>query len=125
MGVLIVICINLKIKSIITIEEGSGLDLIIQERNSQIQDHNYTIKGDYEKWKNGELLTFARHIILAGDDKFLSKITTPEVLWNIFTKPREEQLAVAAALTAAHIDLLRYSKKVEEFNTNPLENEEE
>jgi hypothetical protein len=99
----------------IEIFKMTGIELIAKERNSQIVDHGYTVEKDYERWKNGELLVFARHIILAESDKQLDKITTPEVLWHIFTKPREEQLAVAGALVAAHIELIQYTKKVEQL----------
>lgn len=89
----------------------SGIELIVQERNKQLQ-HGYTADHD-KKYDDGALLVLAEFLMKGEDDaekdnlghELVSSMGfEQEYIAKLWKLPRKRQLTIAAALIAAEID---------------------
>jgi hypothetical protein len=85
----------------------TGIELIAKERQEQIEKHGHTLEND-DKLVNGELLKFARYLI-SSDGEYFPPINRwhKDFVYQMFLKPRIEQLQIAGAFIAAEIDRLQ------------------
>jgi hypothetical protein len=100
----------------------SGIELIAQERQRQIEKEGWTAEHD-SRHKNEELAWVACYyampgiiVYVDGNDPAISPETMYPVTWNECwakrdKKSRTQQLAVAGALIAAEIDRLNKQEK--------------
>lgn len=86
----------------------TGVELIAQERDEQIEKHGFTVGRDVVE-NRGEQLTEAVIKLL---DENSDRMNYPEgwseiVWWRMMSKPYKERLIIAGALLAAEIDRLQ------------------
>lgn len=92
----------------------TGIELIAQERQEQIEKHGHTTDLDIKINCHGELHTAAR-ALLSGDDR--KRVTKMPISWDdescfrMARKDYKERLIIAGALIAAEID------RIESINT--------
>lgn len=98
----------------------TGVELIAQERDEQINKHGFSIEKDKEFYQEKELLSAALCCLFQDESLFLDQDTPahPADYWpgnwddkfldNISRKNRIEQLQIAGALIAAEIDRLQF-----------------
>lgn len=92
----------------------TGIELIVKERQEQIQKHDRTVEHDVAVNKDEQLVDAMLLIIASStDDNNLVVQESPqgwngEVWQNILSKPWKERLAVLGAFAAAEIDRLNY-----------------
>lgn len=84
----------------------TGIQLIAEERNEQLEKHKYTTDWDSEHTKN-ELLDFAVSLIELDVNKYP---WNPTLFVHLKRKGRIEQLAIVGALIAAEIDRINSIK---------------
>lgn len=88
----------------------TGLELVSQERNEQLEKHGRTIQQDVVQNKEGQLIHAVANLI-GFDDGLNVGYTYPDG-WNmeyfdkIMEKPIKERLIIAGALICAEIDRL-------------------
>lgn len=86
----------------------TGIELIAEERQEQIEKHGRTIFRDAVENRSGQLVN-AAIVILNGDRTYWPDTWKVSVCIHIEEKPEVERLAIAGALIAAEIDrLCRY-----------------
>lgn len=89
----------------------SGIELIAEERQEQIEKHGYTVEKDVEINEFHQLKNAA--IQLLGGFPFQDEDNGTPFKWDgdvwrkMFEKPKIERLIVAGALIAAEIDRLQ------------------
>lgn len=83
----------------------TGIELIAQERQEQIEKHKISIYDDIDHNDNGELIESVRAIINQDFTEFPHNFTK-EMGKKILNKPIIEQFAIAGALIAAEMDRL-------------------
>jgi hypothetical protein len=87
----------------------SGIELIAQERQEQVEKHGRTIDKDVRLNTNGQLSVAAGILsqMFIPDNMDLIPIGWDESIWNkMLCKPYKERLIIAGALIAAEIDRL-------------------
>ncbi|HTJ52608.1 MAG TPA: hypothetical protein VL443_24300 [Cyclobacteriaceae bacterium] len=87
----------------------TGIELIAQERNEQIEKHGYSIEGDVEKYPDSDLIRAACAIAFVAKDGMPCQLPAPDWAWAIrdrIEKDRIHCLKVAGAFIAAEIDRL-------------------
>lgn len=89
----------------------TGIELIAQERQEQIEKHGWTRQHDVDSHNNGDIDKAFRAVLNAESRHQLDKF--PEG-WETFAekvidKPYKEKLIIAGALIAAEIDRLQNS----------------
>lgn len=93
----------------------TGIDLITEERNRQIQKEGFSEKHDLA-YKNNELEDYAMFLLTGNEDYFPNG-------WDIewkekrFKRSRRENIIKAAALLAAHLDATKVKMKKFLLNT--------
>lgn len=102
--------------------EKTGVELIAEERQEQLNKHGRTIESDVSININGQLMDAVKQLIRGDNERdplekaFKSRGFTPPLNWdvNIFGKmigkPYKERLIIAGALIAAEIDRLQNLK---------------
>lgn len=81
----------------------TGIELIAQERQEQIEKHGYTLQLD-ARYNDNELVDFATSL-LQNEKSFYP---FNETLWTHIKKKNQiDKLAIAGALIAAEIDRLQ------------------
>lgn len=83
----------------------TGVELIAQEREEQINKHGRTYVGDL-KYKHGEL-KLAATALVTNNPKFFPFDWDETVCDKMINKTYKERLVVAGALIAAEIDRLQ------------------
>ena len=88
----------------------TGIELVAQERQEQIEKHGITIEKDIEK-NDGDQLRYGAMALLSGiEEDFPSEWETS--LWKkLESKTEIEQLIIAGAFICAEIDRLQALKK--------------
>ena len=85
----------------------TGGELIVDERDRQVMNHNFTIESDARVYRNGELVNTARAIIDCN-----AELAPEGYLRTMAIKfielPAVERLIVAGAFIAAQIDVFNY-----------------
>lgn len=87
----------------------TGIELIAQERQEQLEKHGFAIESD-KQYENGELLCAAFYAVTC-DPQY------SQVGWELFEEKIEEKyheidrLSIAGALIAAEIDRLNALKE--------------
>jgi hypothetical protein len=98
----------------------TGIELIAQERQDQIEKHGRTIEKDARLNNRKQLSQGAANLILpSGDnmsDQYNRFFNRPsdwdEDIWErMVDKPYKERLIIAGALIAAEIDRLNYTEQ--------------
>lgn len=84
-------------------ELKSGIELIADERNVQIEKLHFTPEKD-DNLNKGQLLNLAMYCILSNNDYLPKDTWSIDYLKSLHKKPRIEQLTIAGALIAAEID---------------------
>lgn len=87
----------------------TGIELIAQERQEQIEKHGTSVKDDVEFNKNGELAQVARYLCsTVNTTSEYPRNWSLDFKWHIDrNKSRIERLTIAGALIAAEIDRLQ------------------
>ena len=81
----------------------TGVELIAEERQKQINVHGFTPEHD-DKFTGGQLKFLAQYLLF-GNDCFLPKDTwSIDYIKSLHFLPFIEQLTIAGALIAAEID---------------------
>lgn len=97
----------------------TGIELINDERNEQIDKHGYSLENDANEYKSEELRIVAIRVLTIQDDvpKKIGHYTArnidcgwADVEDYICKKSYKERLIIAGALIAAEIDRLQYEK---------------
>lgn len=92
----------------------TGIELIAQERQEQIEKHGITVKNDIEINQNKELarvasaLAYPYHYVDNFDD--YPEYWDKQAVAKMVQKPYKERLIIAGALIAAEIDRLQNTK---------------
>lgn len=95
----------------------SGIELIAQERQEQIEKHGKTVEYDVEN-NSDKQLRWAAERLLASDEKALPD-WQPAPGWDkelfdkMYEKPYKERLIIAGALIAAELDRLQAGETTE------------
>lgn len=90
--------------------EKIGIQLVIKEREDQLIKHSYTIANDAINYPDDELVQAALAIISESGEDF-PEDWTEDYCEKLLRKPRNEQLAIAAAFLAAQIDVNFYNER--------------
>ena len=90
----------------------TGVELIAQERQEQIEKHGRTVALDDARNQNGQLLWAAAHLLAEDFTEQLEDCCPDgwdEEIWDrMRSKTPMERLIMAGALVAAEIDRLNY-----------------
>lgn len=87
----------------------TGIELISEKRNEQIEKHNITIKNDIDYNNNFQLGTAACILAYEAIEEIDSR-NDPPFDWDLkkwqkmYDKPYQERLIIAGALIAAELD---------------------
>lgn len=87
----------------------TGIELIAQERQEQIEKHGRTVEADVALNSSGQLATAAEMLLAADHEEGIDPECFPEG-WSrdicnaMLNKPYKERLVIAGALIAAEID---------------------
>lgn len=86
----------------------TGIELIAQERQEQIEKHGYTVSDDVSVNEQGQLPLAAIMLIEGGlKNRECLPYDWSENQWKkMFDKPYKERLIIAGALIAAELDRL-------------------
>lgn len=89
----------------------TGIELIAQERQEQIEKHGRTVDDDAILNDHNQL-SYGAVLLLKKDSHSLQRNKRPigwdKDIWNkMYDKPRKERLIIAGALIAAEIDRLQ------------------
>ena len=95
----------------------TGLEIIVEERIEQIENHGYDADHD-DKHVNGEMLKLALYFITGDEDFYPYGWVTP-IKAEVFKKDRINQLAIAGAMIAAEIDRLQRKGEIKFVDLNP------
>jgi len=93
----------------------TGIDLIAEERNRQIEKEGFSEKHDLA-YKNNELEEYAM-FLLTGDVHYFPNGWDIEWKEKRFKRSRRENIIKAAALLAAHLDATKVKMKKFLLNT--------
>ena len=93
----------------------TGIELITEERQEQIEKHGWTLEHDSEEHGEGELAIVAAHLAVGHTIAALD-LSESVPIWgeNIFDDIKDDKihrLKVAGALIAAEIDRLKALNK--------------
>jgi hypothetical protein len=94
--------------------EKTGIELIVAERQEQIEKHNKTVEYDV-KHNAGEQLSYAAEALITDDVhcEWSAPYGWHPETWNkMKVKPYKERLIMAGALIAAEIDRLQAVNKL-------------
>jgi len=87
----------------------TGIELMTDERQEQIEDHGRTIKWDVLENENDQLIDAAKRLLMANSRLTLAPYKWDTKLWNhMKSKPLKDRIIIAGALLAAHIDRLQW-----------------
>lgn len=89
----------------------TGIELIAQERQEQIEKHGRTIVSDAEQNIDGQLLWAARNIISKDPHQYqfnCPKGWDQNIYNKMCNKSHKDRLIIAGALIAAEIDRLNH-----------------
>lgn len=92
----------------------TGIELIADERQEQIEDHGRTIEKDVVENENNQLARGAEMLLASEHDEGIDRESYP-IGWDLnicdhmLSKTYLEKLVIAGALIAAEIDRLQYS----------------
>ena len=94
----------------------TGIELIAQERQEQIEKHGRTVKRDVDENSHLQLVDAATKLCADDMGGFWATDLCPlgwsQTIWDKMTnKPYKERLIIAGALIAAEIDRLQASEK--------------
>lgn len=92
----------------------TGIELIAQERISQIYKHHRTIDDDVKYNDNEQLAQAAEMLLAVSHEEGIDPESFPDdwdsdVCQKMISKPYKERLIIAGALIAAEIDRLQNS----------------
>lgn len=91
----------------------TGIELIAQERQEQIEKHGRTVERDDRENSNQELALGAEMLLAAEHEEGIDPASypdgwDPDICAHMLSKPYKERLIIAGALIAAEIDRLNY-----------------
>lgn len=92
----------------------TGIELIVKEREEQLNKHGRTVEEDVKFNSNEQLREAALMLILdkncfVAEDKFyVPNGWDEQITTKMLNKPIKDRLVIAAALLAAEIDRLNY-----------------
>lgn len=101
----------------------TGIELIAQERQEQIEKHGRTIKSDFEENSKGQLIKAAITLLTGGG--------TLPANWNfnycvrLMQKSERSRKVVAGALIAADLDREQYGENSDAFVPKDMRNTEQ
>jgi hypothetical protein len=84
-------------------EKKTGAQLILEEREHQIQDLHFSNEHD-DQLNKGQLLFLAQYCLFSNNDNVPKEGWSTDYLKQIHLKTRIEQLTIAGAVIAAEID---------------------
>lgn len=93
----------------------TGIELIAQERQEQIEKHGRTIEQDATMNEDGQMIDAAIQLLSVEYNEGWDSYNTPSgwykvIMARMIGKPLKERLIIAGALIAAEIDRLNYKQ---------------
>jgi hypothetical protein len=93
-------------------KKKTGIELIAEERQEQIEKHKRTVAEDVEYNDNGQLALGAEMLLAAEHEEGIDPYSYPDgwdedICRKMLAKPYKERLVIAGALIAAEIDRLQ------------------
>lgn len=97
----------------------TGIELIAQERQEQIEKHGKTVQSDVEINDHGQLVDASLQLLSVEYNEGWDSYDTPdgwdkEIMAKMIYKPLKERLIIAGALIAAEIDRLQATEGKQE-----------
>jgi len=87
----------------------NGIEMIQQERKDQIEKHGRDLNHDIRYNADSQLLQCAKALISDNPEQNHPIGWEDSAVYKMANKPKIERLAIAAALIAAEIDVLKAS----------------